>query len=1289
MEEDKNKTKTYSDKNKTSVYGGAEKRTKETIHNLKPEDKILLNEKEYKVVEIISETTGEAVIYKVEDGEQHILALKLYFEFYNPENEPNTEALERIKRINDPDILQLFDFGTGTYKYKAKYCFEISDFAAGYDLLSIPSINEKYHTEFIVNEVIPQIFKGILRLHANKIYHCDLKPQNVFFLDEAQTEIVIGDYGSAKTFDFDAEKKSRKTTTIKGTDFYLPPEQARGFISEKNDYYSFGMILLHLLYPEKILIDENDPKSLSHNKLKEIIERQFEVQPIIDFNPEYKKINSLIEGLTLVDFNLRWGKEQVQEWIEGKNPAIIYSKSDLIGKEAEKKTLVFGNYSISDFYDLRDYILNENNWYEDLIEDVENREEFITWMLNLYDGDRSKRSAFNRIIKNYSPDGIEFVADAIIRFFIPEYPVMFGFKSFDFANSIDLKKITAEAFSHLILDLWQNSSDKDIQLYIFRYEFALRKTRNQKEAFNALSILYNQFSINEYNLHDVEDYKVVTYTKVSKKNLEILKQFLCEYLPSESRIELIKLDEELNIRYKIESNLYDYFKEIGIKNSIIYETEDFISSQNINKYNSLEDFGEIASNEICEKHKISIEKLPENNLNIFKRNFASAFIESIETLKNERINIRKKLASKIRKNDPVKSYLNEIDLIIKENRYHKISYGFELLRGIEKYENEQKLISEQNTKYPNSPRRRISSLKIMFILFAIPFILYLVFSLIEWINENNLSGLSSRSIKEKRQNFKYNPIIAYQSAMELVFVKGGTFMMGSDKRGSAEPEHEVILDSFYLGRYEITNEQFCNFLNEYGYDYVKEGKYKGKEMVPHDRYNGISMREIEKKGKIWKARDGYRKYPVVQVSWYGAYEFCSYYGGSLPTEAQWEFAAKGGVYSLGYKYSGSDTIDLVAWTNHNSEYGYNRTGGLLLPNELGLYDMLGNVEEWTKDTYTEYYYASSPKINPFNDSIGDSKVIRGGSRSSYPSRFGIEDRENKDAWMTDEDIGFRFCYVGKPNGIGKKQKSNETETKSTKEIKNEMIFVEGGTYAIGQKDPFHYTNKIFPVTLDSYYISKYEISNAQYCEFLNAYGGNIIKEGSDKNTAMVKQSDQYYDQDWGIHRVDNKWVPAEGCENHPVIFVNWYGAREYCKWAGGRLPTEAEWEYAARGGASTNSANYSGSNNINAVAWYYSNSGGKPHRVGLKQPNELGIYDMTGNVREWCEDLYDSDYFDKITEDNPCNRGSDYNKCARGGSFNFYQHKMVVYKRTNYYNNSAVDSYEYNDVGFRMVKDVK
>ncbi len=188
---------------------------------------------------------------------------------------------------------------------------------------------------------------------------------------------------------------------------------------------------------------------------------------------------------------------------------------------------------------------------------------------------------------------------------------------------------------------------------------------------------------------------------------------------------------------------------------------------------------------------------------------------------------------------------------------------------------------------------------------------------------------------------------------------------------------------------------------------------------------------------------------------------------------------------------------------------------------------------------------------------------------------------------------------------------------------------------------------------------------------------------------MLKQSNQYYNEDWGIHKEGNKWMPVKGYENYPAIFANWFGAKEYCKWAGGRLPTESEWEYAARGGKKSKGYTYSGSNSTERVAWHRSNSGKKPHRVGLKQANELGLYDMTGNVREWCEDIYDDEYFDKITPDNPCNKGSDHHKCVRGGSFKDYQKNIKIYERRNYYNNSATDSYEYSDVGFRIVKDVK
>jgi formylglycine-generating enzyme len=127
--------------------------------------------------------------------------------------------------------------------------------------------------------------------------------------------------------------------------------------------------------------------------------------------------------------------------------------------------------------------------------------------------------------------------------------------------------------------------------------------------------------------------------------------------------------------------------------------------------------------------------------------------------------------------------------------------------------------------------------------------------------------------------------------------------------------------------------------------------------------------------------------------------------------------------------------------------------------------------------------------------------------------------------------------------------------------------------------------------------------------------------------------------------------------NHPVIHVSWNDASEYCNWLSlktgksYRLPTEAEWEYAAKGGSQSRGYTYSGSNNAGDVAWCMENSGNETHPVGQKQPNELGIYDMTGNVWEWCSDWYGKDYYAGSPSNNPKGPSTGWNRVYRGGSW--------------------------------------
>ncbi|MBN2279355.1 MAG: SUMF1/EgtB/PvdO family nonheme iron enzyme [Candidatus Marinimicrobia bacterium] len=184
---------------------------------------------------------------------------------------------------------------------------------------------------------------------------------------------------------------------------------------------------------------------------------------------------------------------------------------------------------------------------------------------------------------------------------------------------------------------------------------------------------------------------------------------------------------------------------------------------------------------------------------------------------------------------------------------------------------------------------------------------------------------------------------------------------------------------------------------------------------------------------------------------------------------------------------------------------------------------------------------------------------------------------------------------------------------------NNMILVRGGTFQMGSNNGDSDEKPVHSVTVNDFYISKYEVTFAEYDKFCEA-------------TNREKPSDE----GWGRG-------------NRPVINVTWDDAVAYCKWAGGRLPTEAEWEYAARGGNQSRGYTYSGNNDIDKVAWYTSNSGNKTHPVGEKQANELGIYDMTGNVWEWCSDWYGT--YPSSSQTNPDGAASGSSRVLRGGSW--------------------------------------
>ncbi|MDO4763284.1 MAG: formylglycine-generating enzyme family protein [Flavobacteriaceae bacterium] len=243
-------------------------------------------------------------------------------------------------------------------------------------------------------------------------------------------------------------------------------------------------------------------------------------------------------------------------------------------------------------------------------------------------------------------------------------------------------------------------------------------------------------------------------------------------------------------------------------------------------------------------------------------------------------------------------------------------------------------------------------------------------------------------------------------------------------------------------------------------------------------------------------------------------------------------------------------------------------------------------------------------------------------------------------------------------------------------IELETVLVEGGTFMMGSPEGVGGSDERpqHQVTLSSFSISKYEVTNAQFAQFLNVEGNP--QDGlyrwyneSKSDARIVKQG--------------NKFIVEDGYENHPVTYVTRNGAKAFAKWVGGKLPTEAQWEYAARGGQKSKNTSYSGSDNADEVSWNKENSENKTHPIGLKTPNELGIHDMSGNVWEWTLDLYDSGYKSGPQKD-PKGPDFGFQNVIRGGSF-----KTEVNKTRVAYRNRDFSDFSREDYGFRVVFQVK
>lgn len=715
---------------------------------------------------------------------------------------------------------------------------------------------------------------------------------------------------------------------------------------------------------------------------------------------------------------------------------------------------------------------------------------------------------------------------------------------------------------------------------------------------------------------------------------------------------------------------------------------------------------------------------------------------------------------------------------------------------------------------------------------------------------------------------------------QLVHVQGGEFMMGSDNTNfpNEQPVHRVIVSDFYLGTLEITHKNFMEFLNSLEITTIE----KYSILYPYINGNLIINSGNEHTALEYSESFSFKgsRYtqdintPIYNVTWFGALEFCNWLsrenglqevytisegnvvwntssnGFRLPTEAEWEYAARGGQRSLGYIYAGSDDRRDIAHTTFDSNMY--ALGGTKSPNELGIYDLTGNVAEICWDYFQPDYYESSVLENPLGPETGlyDEHVYRGGamfSSSGYDtvtSRYGCDDynnyyyyfgfrvaigalTEDTDApdevsnlstnvdhrkiqlsWTNPSDSDFKEIEITPYNWDGDVITTNEesiiienlnnyftygfilrtvdqngnkssgeyieatplqpevlqftleTDDNSIKinwnnpdfsqfshveiswspengdaqpltsyensysltglssftnyEVTIKTVDLSGnkssgvsqsihfiaciklgglsfteifsGTYEMGYG---FFTNDrpVRTVTLDQFYISRYETTIAQFIEFMNEAGVSIEGIIDEKSVFGATNGNSNITHD-GSNFV---FLPSDTIpsSSYPVYGITWYGAASYCKWfsikygVSASLPTEAEWEYAARGGSiSTQNYYYSGSNSVSLVGWVQGNSSGTIHPIGMKMPNDLILYDMTGNVTEWCLDWYDDTelYFYNSPQLNPQGPGPDTGtwKVIRGGGiYSDYPYERIDWRTKN--------SPIYGSSGFRII----
>jgi len=454
-----------------------------------------------------------------------------------------------------------------------------------------------------------------------------------------------------------------------------------------------------------------------------------------------------------------------------------------------------------------------------------------------------------------------------------------------------------------------------------------------------------------------------------------------------------------------------------------------------------------------------------------------------------------------------------------------------------------------------------------------------------------------------------------KDSAEMVLVPAGKFLLGTsdeqlavwlaghptDQREwftSEQPQRTVELDTFYVYTTEVTVAQYRTFCR------------MTKRAMPEE--------------PAWKWQ---YTHPIVNVSWEDAKAYADWAGAALPTEAEWEKAARGTdgrIFPWGNDWDATKCSNSVGkHLSKTSPVGSFPAGA----SPYGCLDMTGNVYEWCTDWLSANGYQTTPAKNPTGPATGTKRVLRGGSWLNGSSknlraadRFGFYPAEGGDV------VGFRCvmrvqsaipsAYDGKPGTIAGQQCVNPKDGAT-------MVWVPAGEFLMGSNDDYgFFESPLHSVYLDGYWIYKTDVTVAQYKAYCAAEAVTVPKA-----------------PEWG-------WQDA-----HPMVNVIWNEARTYAKWAGAQLPSEAQWEKAARGTDGRlypwgNDWDVAKCNNLESTQ-----AATTPVGMYLNGVSPYGCLDMAGNVWQWCEDWFGQKYYTGSPVRNPKGPDTGEERVLRGGSW--------------------------------------